>query len=416
MALDLTYLSKRNDEYGKRTVTVANGTRLIALDMPEAEALDAREVLYLHINRENHKCYVGVTIMRAGDRWNGGIAYRFNRRFGAAIKKWGWYMFEHHILAFIEDRDAMNKAEIEAIRATGGHKSKFTYNLSPGGDTVAENDKPLIGVNLDTGETTYFNSGAEAAREIGLKNPDMPMAVARKERTSVAGWWFRFLDDETGTVPGTWGEELRVAQVREKKGKRIIAINFQTKEERLYLTTTAAAKALGLSQSSVSEVARGDMHSAGGWWFKFEDDTRNIPESFGTSAAREKRDRTVYGVHFETGERRTFRNCTVAANELGLYGTAAAAVAGGKRTSAKGWWFTYDETEVPPSEYKGSLVAKIRSKAVIAENLSTGESQRFDSAKLASEALGVHRSSISCIINGKAKSVKGYTFRLADGA
>ena len=150
-----------------------------------------------------------------------------------------------------------------------------------------------------------------------------------KERTSVAGWWFRFLDDETGTVPGTWGEELRVAQVREKKGKRIIAINYQTKEERLYLTTTAAAKALGLSQSSVSEVARGDMRSAGGWWFKFEDDTRNMPESFGTSAAREKRDRTVYGVHLETGERRTFRNCTVAANELGLYGTAAAAVAGG---------------------------------------------------------------------------------------
>ena len=112
MALDLTYLSKRNDEYRKRTVTVANGTRLIALDMTEAKALDAREVLYLHINRENHKCYVGVTIMRAGDRWNGGIAYRFNRRFGAAIKKWGWYMFEHHILAFIDDRDAMNKAEI----------------------------------------------------------------------------------------------------------------------------------------------------------------------------------------------------------------------------------------------------------------------------------------------------------------
>ena len=95
----------------------------------------------------------------------------------------GWYAFEHHILAFIEHRDAMNKAEIKAIRATGGHKSKFTYNLSPGGDAVADNNKPLIGVNLDTGETTYFNSGVEAAREIGLKNPDMPMAVARKERT-----------------------------------------------------------------------------------------------------------------------------------------------------------------------------------------------------------------------------------------
>ena len=82
MATDFTHFSKRNDEYAKRTVTVANRARLVALDMPKAEALDARDVLYLHVNRENRKCYVGVTIMRAGDRWTGGTAYRFNRRFG----------------------------------------------------------------------------------------------------------------------------------------------------------------------------------------------------------------------------------------------------------------------------------------------------------------------------------------------
>ena len=98
--VDFTHLSKRNDEYAKRTVIVANDAGLVVLDMTEAEVLDACKVLYLHVNRENRKCYAGVTINRAGDRWAGGTAYRNHRRFGPAIKKWGWNAFEHHILAF----------------------------------------------------------------------------------------------------------------------------------------------------------------------------------------------------------------------------------------------------------------------------------------------------------------------------
>ena len=100
----------------------------------------------------------------------------------------------------------------------------------------------------------------------------------------------------------------------------------------------------------------------------------------------------------------------------GLYRGAAAAVASGDRTSAEGWWFTYDEAGVPPTEYGGFLVAKHRSEAVIAETLSTGETQQYDSAKEASKITGVHRSSISLIINGKKLSAKGYTFRRADGS
>ena len=91
-------------------------------------------------------------------------------------------------------------------------------------------------------------------------------------------------------------------------------------------------------------------------------------------------------------------------------------IPGGKRTSARGWWFTYDESGIPPTKYGGCLVAEYRSKAVIAENLATGKVQRFKSAKEASEDTSVHRSSISLIVNGKKLSAKGYTFRRAHGA
>ena len=57
------------------------------------------------------------------------------------------------------------------------------------------------------------------------------------------------------------------------------------------------------------------------------------------------------------------------------------------------------------------LVAIARSKAVIATRIETGIEARFESAKSAGEALGVHRSAISQVIKGKSKSAKGFTFR-----
>ncbi len=74
---------------------------------------------------------------------------------------------------------------------------------------------------------------------------------------------------------------------------------------------------------------------------------------------------------------------------------------------------TYNETDTPPTAYKGSLVARKRSKPVIAEDIKTGKTFEFGSGKAAAAELGVHRSTISQVISGKVKSAKGYRFRFA---
>ena len=99
--------------------------------------------------------------------------------------------------------------------------------------------------------------------------------------------------------------------------------------------------------------------------------------------------------------------------ELALYKGAAALVSSGQRASAAGWWFTLKKSEKPPAKFKGALVAEARSKPIYAIELTSGKETRFDSAKQAEEALGIHRSSISNIIKGKSKSSKGYSFRFA---
>jgi hypothetical protein len=392
---------------------VANGAVFEALDLSEDEMLDASNVVYLHVHRESRKCYIGITIMRSRQRWTRGVGYRHNRRFGNAIKRYGWDAFDSYILAFCDDRDRLDQAEIDAITAAGGHKSKFTYNLTPGGDIVAENDKPIIGVSLKTGEAFNFKGGADAARCIGLKNPDMPMAVARKERTSVANWWFRFEDDFESKPPEVWGEDLRVAAVKEKKSKAVIAIKIATTEKTEFPSTAEAARQLSMSQQDVATVASGNQLSANGWWFKYRGDAREMPTAFGTDATREKRDVPVYAFNMKTKKKMKFRNGTVASQELGLYLTAVTGVITGKRTTAKGWWFSHDENAKPATEYKGALVAKARRKPIEVEDLNTKKVTQYDSAKSAGEALGVHRSQISEAIK-KNKPVRNYIFRFAD--
>jgi hypothetical protein len=411
--VDFTHLSKRNNIFPRVSVPVANGAEFVALGLTEAELHQSTNVLYLHVHRESRKCYVGITVQEAAKRWFSGSAYKQNQRFGPAVTKHGWSAFDSYVLAFAEDREVLNSAEVAAIAAAGGHKSRYTYNLSPGGDMVAENDKPIVGVFLETGKVQKFKSGSDAARRLGMKSTDMPMAVARGELSSGNGWWFRFEDDLTAQPPAVWGDDLRLSALRGILGKAVVAINLDTAEERTFPTTASAAEAVGIHQSQVSEIARGNDLSAKGWWFKFEGDTRPPPAIHGQKAGRLLRDKVVYAVNLQTGQRHQFRNCTVADSELGVYAGAAAAVALGARTSAAGWWFTYDPDGVAPTEYKGALVAKARSKAVIATELATGAETTFSSAKEAAAALSMSRATISFNISGKLNSAKGFSFRWA---
>jgi len=413
ISTDFTHLSLRNKQYQKQSVIVANGVAFTVLSIADIEKVKASNVLYMHVHKLNRKCYIGITVQTAGARWYSGIAYKMNKRFGPALKKYGWKSFDTYILAFIDDRDSLNIAEISAIAAAGGHKSKFTYNLSPGGDIVAENDKPVVGVYLPTGEEREFKSGSEASRILDLGNTDYPMAIARGERQSVKDWWFRFKDDDVSQPPKMWGERLRLQKINEIGAKPLTATNYKSGETLHFNTQSEAAEALGIQQSSISMVLIGQGYSADGWWFRFDGDDRAMPKSFGFQAIREKRDIKVYATHLLTGEKRLFRNRTVADTELGIYKGAAASVVSGKRTSAAGWWFSFDENAQPPSEFKGALVAKARSKPVVAINLTTGIEQKYSSAKTAGVELGISRAAISKVIKGELKAVKGFYFRFA---
>jgi group I intron endonuclease len=107
--------------------------------------------VYMHINQNNGKKYVGITnsIKR---RWhNNGIQYRGCAYFWNAIKKHGWDAFEHRVIASGVSRDEAIEQEIALITLHQTTNSKFGYNLTSGGD----------------GMNDYTHS-EEARRKIGL--------------------------------------------------------------------------------------------------------------------------------------------------------------------------------------------------------------------------------------------------------
>ena len=393
--------------------------KFITLAMTQAEIGKSKILLYIHVNRESRKFYIGRTTMLAADRFNLGRGYRLQKAMSAAIRHYGWHAFDTYVLALGDDDTSLRALEVQAITDAGGHKSHNTYNMSPGGEIVADNGRPVICVHMPTMEETEYESATACGLALRIHS-DGVAAVARGDmnnrqtarRQNIDDYYFYF-KGETPNYPDQWGKGARANRIAEKLGRAIIAINYNDhKDRRRFRSTGEAARELSLHQSSVCQVVQGKELSAGDWFFHAEDDPRDVPTARGGMAARAKRDVTVYAIDLKNGEKTAHRNATVAGQAFGISHGSVSAVLSGKRKSENGRWFTYDFKAKPPAHFGKASVRFYKEQPVMAAELKTGKKSAFASAKAASEALGIARSSISLILNPEhpKTAAQGYTF------
>lgn len=88
--------------------------------------------LYVHVNKENHKAYFGITSRNPKVRWANGNGYKQNAHFYSAIQKYGWDGFTHVVI-----RNDLTKEE--ACEKERAYIAEF--------DTA----NPLSGYNNDLG-------------------------------------------------------------------------------------------------------------------------------------------------------------------------------------------------------------------------------------------------------------------------
>lgn len=120
---------------------------------------------------------------------------------------------------------------------------------------------PIVAVRIKTGETLYFDSQQEAARQLGIDQPSI-YAVIHHRKNHVRGWYFAKQGEEIGDLS-------HVDFHRHAKKPPIVAINLNTGEELEFRGLTQAANCLGVSVSSVSMALHGKLTSVKGWAFEY---------------------------------------------------------------------------------------------------------------------------------------------------
>lgn len=89
--------------------------------------------VYLHQNKINGKCYVGITKQEPNRRWRKGKGYKKQVVFNNALQKYGWDGFEHLILESSLNKDeACNKEKFYIIQYNSLVPNG--YNSNDGGE------------------------------------------------------------------------------------------------------------------------------------------------------------------------------------------------------------------------------------------------------------------------------------------
>jgi len=339
---DYTSLSPMNDQYSKLSLKVANGAQFTALLMSENEALDAKNVLYIHIHRESKRCYIGQALKKCRLRWANGSGYRLEHqpKFRSAINSYGWTAFDSYILCFSDDKVALDNAETLAIAAAGGHRSVYVYNLAPGGRVTVDRSEALEGFNLKTKEWMAFANSVAAAEYIGIQKSGNIRRVVKGENKSAGGWWFR-VAGSTDLPPDYWG----IGSAKQET-KPVMAIRLTDEKEFIYKSISEAARQIGVHSSNVTHaVKRSTGGTCKGYWLRYLDVDISKPKLVGRAGGVYKNGKPVIATNISTGEETIFLSGRMAAKQLGVSDKNMPGALKGRIKSLGGYTFRYLEVK-----------------------------------------------------------------------
>lgn len=139
-------------------------------------------------------------------------------------------------------------------------------------------------------------------------------------------------------------------------------------------------------------------------------------EKFGISskeAAKAQR-KPLYAVNLKTGKVLQFESRSEVVRQLGVNQAHVNDVLAGRRNQTGGYWFTESKSEITEEKIQEVKNNMIFLDGVIAVNLKTLKTLRFDSQRDAARQLGINFKNINNVIKGLRKTVGGYWVCRAD--
>ena len=244
------------------------------------------------------KVYIGITSIDPAKRWKQG--YSHNKHFSMAIKKYGWENIKSEIIASGLTKNEACEMEIFLIKQYKSTDQNLGYNISTGGECgragatfslesrekmrqsklgrklsaeqcrkISERGKGRV-VSLETREKIRLsNTGKKHTEESRKKMSESRKGIKQSEEAK-AKKREKMIGERNPFYGRKHTEESR-SKVSEKKSKKVICL--ETGE--IFKSSIFASRSMGLNDTAVSGSIRGKSKTAGGFHWKYLEETKN---------------------------------------------------------------------------------------------------------------------------------------------
>lgn len=288
--------------------------------------------VYIHTCKINQKSYVGITSKKPEHRWNYGNGYK-GQAFYYAIQKYGWDNFIHKIVSSNLSEGEAKKMEIYLIDKLKTHIKKNGYNVSLGGDgylgiDVRGEKNPMFGkhhteesrrkmsetrkknpmtgskhpmygkinyaaidaARLANSKTIYqfdldmelidiYENAGEAQSKIGVGRESISACCLGKLKTAGGYIWIfetdleqRLKDKENIIHNATTNAN------KENLGMTVYQFDKQSLFIAKYDSLRDAAKAVNATHKTIAMACRGELKTAHGYIWRFEEDADKLKD------------------------------------------------------------------------------------------------------------------------------------------
>ena len=165
-----------------------------------------------------------------------------------------------------KDNDPTNNAVSNLEWCTNQYNQDYRKNF--GTSPAQLFGRPVFAVDLKTGKVLRFETQSEASRQLGVDISSITRVI-KGEQNSAGGYWFT--EDEREIT------ERKIQEIKANMQSRpVIAVNKKTSEVFWFESQREAERQLGVSESHVCAVVRGQRKTTGGYWFCRAD--KNVAE------------------------------------------------------------------------------------------------------------------------------------------
>lgn len=230
----------------------------------EQSTEDRQWCVYMHINKENGKVYIGQTRQELDRRWRKGYGYKKYQAIRHAFDKYGWNNFEHIVVCDHLSLCEANFLECFLIDCFNARDPNFGYNISGGGNNSGEMN-PRYGMPVSEEVKKLISQKAKER----YKNPEA------KEKLSKALKGRQISEQQRRLISlSRTGQCLGTDNPNYGNGKAVVQLDLSYQIVAEYPTICQASKTTGINDSQIIRCCkRKPKHkTAGGFRWMYKED------------------------------------------------------------------------------------------------------------------------------------------------